>query len=142
MYIKRIVSLALLLTEALFYIGIRVPFLMSDETRIERKKLCPTINLSIITEFQYLDNLMFLVFKFSILFLAETMLKIGFTILLGKSLKCQCHEIFKLFFDLKESTLAPYEQAKTVFFFAKIFDRKVRKIRFRAVLDNVGFPQI
>ena len=98
MYIKRIVSLALLLTEALFYIGIRVPFLMSDETRIERKKLCPTINLSIITEFQYLDNLMFLVFKFSILFLAETMLKIGFTILLGKSLKRQCHEIFKLFF--------------------------------------------
>ena len=29
-------------------------------------------------------------------------------------LKAQCHEIFKTFFCLKDSTWAPYEQAKTV----------------------------
>ena len=37
-------------------------------------------------------------------------------------LKGQCHEIFDHFFGLKDSTWAPYEQAKTVSQ-TKIFDR-------------------
>ena len=53
--------------------------------------------------------------------------------------KSQCHEIFDNFFGLKDSTCAPYEQAKTVSqifsFFAKIFDLKVRKSRVPVVKD-------
>ena len=53
--------------------------------------------------------------------------------------KWQCHEIFGIFFCLKDLTCVPYEQTKTVtrtFFFSRgyVFDRKARKIRLHAVL--------
>ena len=59
---------------------------------------------------------------------------INITALIHISLKEQCHEIFDHFFGLKDSTLAPCEQAKTVSrtfsFSPKIFDRKVISIFF------------